>query len=200
MENSSFITDAEFNNYINDSYAELYDLLTASFEDYFVADPVSFTLSSTNTYPLPATFYKLRGLDFKLSDTDWAEVKEFNFAERNRYRSDLACTRRYRIMGQKLYVLPETASSGTYQLWMIPRFTPLASDTDVMGDVLDFAEYVVIDAAIKALIKEESDISALAMQKQAMTDRVITMAARRDVDQPERIADVTQHIHYFRGR
>lgn len=38
MENSQFVKDAELTTYINQSYVELYDLLIARFEDYFVTD------------------------------------------------------------------------------------------------------------------------------------------------------------------
>lgn len=194
MENSSFISDAEWTTMINGSYGELYDLITAQFEDYYLADPVLFTLTSLNTQTLPADFYKLRGLDY-MDGSRWANVREFNFGERNRFSGIesgyFGRKKSYRVMGQKIYLLPENDPGGQYRLWYIPRFKPLALETDVMGDVLDFEEYVVIDAAIKALIKEESDPSALMKQKSDMASRVITMAADRSVDQPERVTDVS---------
>ena len=53
MENNNFVSDSEVNQYINSSYAELYDLLVAKFEDYYVADPLEFAISSgSSTYNL----------------------------------------------------------------------------------------------------------------------------------------------------
>jgi hypothetical protein len=204
MENSTLIRDVELKNYINDSYGELYDLLTASFEDYYLKSPVTFTLTQpANTYSLPSDFYKLRGLDFQLSSSDWTTVTQFNFAERNvrsRLLSRYTTGQRslsYRVMGSKLYLIPEEECSGTFRLWYVPKVTPLDLDADIMGDVLDFAEYVIIDAAIKCLIKEESDISALMALKQKMELRVTTMAKSRNIDRPERVADVSSQFEAF---
>jgi flagellar biosynthesis/type III secretory pathway chaperone len=198
MENSQTVTDAELTNYINDSYGELYDLLVSEFEDYYLASPSTFTIASgANTSALPADFYKLRGLDFQLSAGEWVTVRQFNFASRNQRSNLVSRLSReargiaYRVMGQYIRLEPAADAAGTYQLWYVPRFTRLTGDSDTMGDVLDFAEYVIIDAAIKMLIKEESDIQPLVLQKQAMVQRVQTMAKNRSVDSPERIADTS---------
>jgi hypothetical protein len=43
MVNSSFLSDAEWNSYINQSYYELYDLLVQKYgNDYFVQTPYTF--------------------------------------------------------------------------------------------------------------------------------------------------------------
>lgn len=205
MENSQLVLDPELTNYVNDSYAELYDLLVTQFEDYYLAAPQTFTIASgSNTQALPATFYKLRAIDLQ-NGSDWLTVRQFNFAERNHRATSIsrigyaAKNVSYRVMGQNIYFEPELDAAGTYRLWFIPRYTPLVADGDTMGDVLDFGEYVIIDAAIKMLIKEESDIGALMAQKQAMTERVMTMAKDRTVDQPERIADVSMDAYSFEG-
>jgi hypothetical protein len=195
MVNSTFIQDAEWTSYINSSYAELYDILVSRFEDYFTAIQ-NFTISTGNTYTLPAALYKIRGIDFSLTSDSWATLRKYNFDERNRVDNSQARTlrgnfdRQYRVMGSKLYILPEGSATGSYRLWYIPRFTPLVSSTDEASNVLDFEEYIVVDAAIKALIKEESDTQVLMVIKQQLKDRIEAMAANRDT-QPERIADVT---------
>ena len=51
---SPFVTTAEWNSYINQSYFELYDLLVTVYEDYFIAPPVHFTTNGNQfLYPLP---------------------------------------------------------------------------------------------------------------------------------------------------
>jgi len=52
-------------------------------------------------------------------------------------------------------------------------------------------EYVVVDAAIKCLNKEESDTSILFARKQALIDRIENMAANRDSGEPEQVTDVS---------
>lgn len=207
MENSTFVSDPELDGYINASYGELYDILVSRFEDYFV-QTATFTISSGNSSPLPANYYKTRGVDFQLSPNEWSTLRKWNFEERNRIdraRTRLltgANDRVYRIVGGNVLILPEDKAPGTYRHWFIPRFTPLVLDTDVMGDVLDFEEYVVVDPAMKCLIKEESDIQALMVIKQGLKARIEAMSSNRDTE-PERITDVNRAMDddawFFRG-
>lgn len=204
MEGSSFVSDAELNSYINASFAELYDLLTSRFEDYY-SSSLTFTLAgSVSSYALPADFYKLRGLDFQYTaPNEWISVRQFNFAERNSLSRNLSRLTygvrdvSYRVMGNQILFLPEGSAQGTYRLWYIPRFTPLASDTDVLAGILDFEEYIVVDAAIKCLIKEESDTSMLMAMKEQLKARILAMSANRDANEPERVADTNRRGYDF---
>jgi hypothetical protein len=68
MENSEFVTDAELTIYINGSIAELHDLLVASYgSDYFLSSTTFSTVAGTESYSLPADFYKLMGVDVQVS-------------------------------------------------------------------------------------------------------------------------------------
>jgi hypothetical protein len=198
IENSQHVKDAELNAYINASYAELYDLLTSRFEDYYSKNTTT-TAAGTSTIALPADFYKMRGIDFQTSAGNWTSVRTFNFAERNtqsRLNDSLHLGIKpisYRVMGQNIQLLPEGAADGTYRVWYIPRFTPLVSDSDVLSDILDFEEYIVVDCAIKCAIKSEDDVSALMATKEQLKNRVINMSSNRDAGQPERIADVSSY-------
>lgn len=53
-------------------------------------------------------------------------------------------------------------------------------------------EYIVIDAAMKCLVKEESDVSVLFGQKQALLDRIEKMASNRDAGEPEKVTDINR--------
>lgn len=194
QEYSTFVSDTELKDYINQSFAELYDILVSRFEDYF-SKVLEFTITSGNSYSLPSDLYKIRGLDFKLNTDDFVTVRKFNFEDRNKISRNTTRSIRgysdriYRVMGENINILPTDAAPGTYKLWYIPRYTPLVNDADVLTGVLDFQEYITVDAAMKMMIKEESDISALMAQKQALVARIEAMASNRDL-QPDRISDV----------
>lgn len=199
MQNSKFVSDAEFNQYINDSYAELYDLLVSKFEDYYVAAPLIFSVTSGNTYDLPTDFYKLKGLDRALSGNDeFYTLRPFTFEERNARRS---ATRfrgmypaiRYRIFGNKIYFSPDDQATGSYRMWYIPTYNTLTLETDTVQNVVGWEAYIVVDASIKALQKEESDVSVLMAMKADLIRRIETMAANRDVGEPERVTDISMH-------
>ena len=197
MEDSDFVEDEELNQYISDSYAELYDLLVSKFEDYYVADPLEFSISSgSSTYALPADFYKLIGLDRSVGGGDYVEVKPFNFNDRNRRRigdrlRSGSPTARYRILGSNLRFSPADQAAGDYLLWYVPRYSELTEDTDEVDGVNGWEEYIVIDAAIKCLIKEESNANDLYKAKAEIKQRIEEMAANRDAGEPQRIPDVT---------
>lgn len=204
--NSNFVTLPEWNSYINQSYFELYDLLITTYEDYYVAAPLIFqTDGSLDRYPLPngvlynaaKPFYKLMGVDCGLASTGnaWISLSKFDFIARNRYiYPNLTSTflgvfnMQYRLVGNELMFIPTPSGAQYIRLWYFPKLTQLLQDTDIVDGISGWTEYIIIDAAIKALQKEESDISALMMQKQAIVDRIQSSAMNRDAGQPDTIS------------
>lgn len=192
--NSTFVTDSELTGYINSSYQEFYDLLTNSVEDYNISTS-SFTIASGNTQAAPSDFYKVRGID-DMTDPDYPTiVKRFNWNERNDYnrRSDIAWKYspvEYRIVGSNLMFLPASQAQRPYKLWYVPICTLLVADGDTAAGINGWLEYVVIDAAIKMLIKEESDTKVLFRAKKEIIDRIEAMSIKRDQSLPEKISRV----------
>jgi hypothetical protein len=197
MQNSNFVQDSELTNFINNSIAELHDILAEAYgSEYFVIS-TEFALSSqVQEYDLPDDFYILKGLDLKITNQDFITVGPFNFNERNRYSElgvwDLAGVTnvRYRIVGQKLLFIPKPDRNATAKLWYVPLATKLVNDTDELNDFNAFSEYVIVDAAIKMMQKEESDVTVLMAQKQALEKRIRDRAAVRDAAGPESISDI----------
>lgn len=213
--NSEFVTLPEWNSYINQSMFELYDLLITTYEDYFVASPVSFTTDgSTYLYPLPnganyngaEPFYKLMGVDLGINTANnaYVTVNKFNFADRNRFiYPNTASTlygvfnMRYRLLGNNIEFTPVPSANQPIRLWYIPRLTQLLQDTDITSvSISGWIEYVIVDAAIKALQKEESDVSVLMAQKMALIKRIEDSAMNRDAGMPDKITDVYQNGYW----
>ena len=203
MEDTEFVTDPEITAYINSSASELYDILVSRFEDYYTLPPVPFTISSGSSFTLPSDFYKLRGVDKDFGGGDYSAMSKFRFNERN--RRNLSVSRallrktdaQYRIVGKNLLITPEDTAVGNYRLWYIPQSPKLVNLTDELDTIAGWEEYVIIDAAIKCLNKEESDVTVLLMQKQDLMRRIESMANNRDVDQPEKITDVYRSGGFF---
>ncbi len=214
--NSQFVTMPEWNQMINQSMYELYDLLIDTYADYYLAAPVLFSSDgSTNLFPLPngtnylATtppyaaaepFYKLMGVDLGINTVNnaWVTVNKFNFSDRNKFvYPNTASTLygvfnlQYRVMGTNIQFIPTPTAGQQLRMWYIPRLPQLLLDTDITtSSVSGWIEYVIVDAAIKALQKEESDVSVLMAQKQALKVRIEEAAANRDAGAPDRISDV----------
>lgn len=198
--NSNFVTQSEWNSYINQSYFELYDLLIDAYEDYYVADPyVVTTTGDSQMYDLPPDFYKLMGVDLGLAggSNGYVTVQQFNFIGRNRYvypqltSSYLGVFNlRYRLVGDKLMFIPEPSGGQYIRIWYIPRLNEVVQDQDILDGISGWTEYIIVDAAIKALQKEESDVSVLLIQKQALIKRIEETAVNRDAGQPNTISDI----------
>lgn len=199
MVNSQFCTDSELTSYINQSYFELYDLLVQKYGDnYYVQTPYVFATDGTSfQYPLPTDFYKLLGLDLALANTQdsWVTIKPFMFADRNNYsvpnfQSFYGVTNlRYRINGNNLWLTPIPAANQQLRIWYVPKMPTLNTGSDTVDGVSGWTEYIIVDAAMKALNKEESDVSVLMADKAALIQRIEAAGENRDAGSPPKVAD-----------
>ena len=209
MEESQFVSDSELNGYINNSIAELHDILVQSYSsDYYISSYSFNTVSQQDSYDLPDDFYKLRGVDAALNGNDPYTLRPFNFNERNRFRnfgvwSLLGIANiRYRIVGNQLTFSPTPDGVTAITLWYVPVATELVADTDELRDFNGYNEYIIIDAAIKMAQKEESDVSVLAAQKAAIIQRLNAAAQNRDIGSSESVSDIyaeNDDFYYWRS-
>ena len=204
MESSLFVSDLEVQTYINSAISELHDILVQTYgQDYYVSSSTFNTVAGTDSYPINSStsgpnisdFYKLRGIDAKLNGSDYFTLRPFNFNERNLYQnwgtwSLLGLTNiRYRMVGGNIIFSPKPDGVTEVRVWYIPTAqqfdsaTP-ATSTTTFADINGYAEFVVIDAAIKCLQKEESDVSTLIGQKAQMKRRIEEAADNRDAGHP----------------
>ena len=58
-------------------------------------------------------------------------------------------------------------------------------------------EYLIVDSAIKMLLKEEADVTALLLQKNQLTERVITESQNRDAGEPQVVTDVVSYQQFY---
>jgi len=138
MVNSTFISDAELNSYINASYYELYDLLVQKYRNDYYMKEYSFQLQgNVSRYDLPDDFFKLLGVDLEISSgpDGYVSLRPFTLAERNRYSTANVQTwigvtnLRYRISGNKLWFTPSPQTGQTIRIWYVPRLSQLVDQT-----------------------------------------------------------------------
>jgi hypothetical protein len=199
-ENSPFITQQESYSMINQSFKELYDILVSKWgQDYKVAQPYSFTTDgSSSLFPLPADLYELMGVEVALNPSDpnsWVTLKKFEFIQRNLWNYPNVYTfygitnLRYRLNGDNLYIVPICSANQTIRIWYAPRPNQLINSTDTVDAISGWEEYIVADCCVKILAKEESDPSIFIAQKNALLERIESMAQARDIGEPETVSD-----------
>jgi len=202
MVNSTFVTDEEIRDYLNSSISELHDFMVKSYEDYFVS-------TKTYTAPLAAAgenlptssdgggeFYKALGVDYE-SGGITSTLRAYSFSERNVYNTPYAVIDRlaepmYKVEGTKIKLIPNNSTSGTITLFYVPVATQFDGSgvTSITNVIPGYDEYVVVATAIRMLMKEESDISALERERQQLASRIIRAISPRDVSGSFAIRDV----------
>jgi fibronectin type 3 domain-containing protein len=197
MVGSQFVSDSEWNLYINQAAFELYDLLVTEWEDYFMTDPLTLTTDGNQQVDLPDNFYKLLGVDLGLANntTAWITLKQFQFIERNRYVYPQINSTffgvfnlQYRLMGNTLFFIPTPSAGQFLRIWYIPKLVQLLQDTDILTGISGWGEYVIVDAAIRAMQKQENDVSVLMAQKMGLIKRIEEAGMARDAGSPSRIS------------
>ena len=195
MENSTFVTDAEIQDYLNSSISELHDYMVKSYEDYFVSEQTYNAPLATGGANLPDDFYKALGVDYE-SGGITSTLKAYSFTERNVYNTPYAVIDRlaepmYKIEGTKIKLIPGNSQSGTITLHYVPLATQFsATVTEIENVIPGYEEYVVVATAIRMLMKEESDVSALERERQQLASRIIRAISPRDVSGSFAIRDV----------
>ena len=206
MVGSAFVSDAEVVDYINVGMAEIHDLLVDKYEDYYVDSDTTYTLPGSNPGTLPATFYKALGVDFEAGGVTY-RMRRYTFQERNMYNAPSVVAARisdtrYSVQGNQIKFIPDPTTSGTARLHFVPeaqRFSSGSTSATIVSLAPAIAngyeEYVVVDAAIKCLMKEESDIQPHMIYKEQLRKRLESAAGNRDAGEHSRISDVNTGVY-----
>lgn len=193
-----FVSDAELQNYLNNSIGDLWDTVTeANADQRYDTEFVFSTASNTDTYPLPADFYKLSGVDANIAGFTYT-LYSFPWAERNRFANLTApgwirgSRLYYRLRQDNIVFSPIPDGLYTVTLHYVPEPVQLTTGADTIDFPNSWHEWLVLDSAIKVLTKEESDPQVLLMEKTRVENRIRNAAPRRDDANPQTVGDVSR--------
>lgn len=197
QENSTFVTDAELTEYLNQELAELWTRLVLSQAQplYRSTTTVSVT-PPTTLYALPADFLAMQGVQATLDGLTFS-VRPFMPHE----RASLTNTTQlygpwgplqYRVQGNNIEFLPaDRAFSAT--LYYVPSQPRLSAGSDTFDGFNGFEMCAIAGVCAVVAAKEESDPSFYMSQKAAFYATAEKAAAYRDMSSPERVQDVMQY-------
>jgi len=173
MRGTGFINDTEILSLINDAYCELYYRIVGATENYYVSTSTIDISPGTDTYDLPADFYKLIGADFKVNEGAYITLNPFTEGMRN---------------------ISLTANSnlptGQVRLRYVPAPTQFTSLSQTFDGVAGWERMVAMGVAIDMLNAEETDPRPLQAKYDEAVQRVINDAAPRDLGMPATVVDV----------
>ncbi len=191
MINSQFVTDAKFTDWINEANQRLHGMLVEAMGEEYVSLTSAFTTAAnTSDYPLPASFYKLYGVDLNYHGY-WHSLERFERPERNVYREAHHTMPRYALVGSNLRLYPIPSVGLTGSIIYAPEATVLVNPSDTVSYPNGWEKFVVIDAAIQALLKEESDVRGLSAERAAIVREIEVAKENRDMATPKYVTDTS---------
>lgn len=144
LEQNSFISTPEWNNYISQSRKRLYNMLVAAYDNNYVVAPLfQFNLNNSQYYPLPngqlatlgtTTFapslFKLLRVDlqYSASPSGFVTLRNYEEIETNKYaypntaiNTNGYTNLRYKLQGSNIKFIPIPMSGQLVQLEYIPK-------------------------------------------------------------------------------
>lgn len=216
MVGSSFVSDDEIMGYLNVAVSVMHDMLVIAYESMYVSKTADITMPLSEAVQktgvpfvdtdiggdtitgIAPDFYKVLGVDFTTSSLTF-RVKPFEFSERSAYSNPFYTNTAlpqlfYSVQGGFLKFIPEKTVNGTCNMWYVPEAEQFSTGTDTVMSVepqlqVGWEEYLVIDAAIKCLTKEESDVKVHLVERERLSLRLTTCMQNRDAGESRRITE-----------
>lgn len=193
MVGSSFIADSAtgLDAYINEANQKLHGMLVEALgEEYVSSSSALTTVAGQSDYNLPTGFYKLYGVDLDFHGT-YRALKRYERSERNAFREQhVEALPRYSLVGSVLRLYPAPSSVMSGAILYAPEATTLVNGSDSVSYPNGWERFIVLDAAIQALIKEESSVTALANEREMVVREITAAKEARDMASPKRAVDV----------
>ena len=194
MENSTFVTDAEITEYLNQELAELWTRLVQNegaphFRSLVAIDVVA----GTAVYGLPADFWRLQCVEAQYNGSI-LRLRPFMSAEHAPLNNEVLTAyyplARYRVQASNIEFAPATQTF-TANVYYTPSQVRLVSPSDTFDGYNGYEVAAIYGAVATMLAKEESDPSFWMGLKDRILAQIDALAGMRDVSEPERVQDVT---------
>lgn len=194
IEGATHITDPQITRYINQSGAALHAMLVEHCEDEFVESSsglIGAPVDNTSEVTLDDDFYKLIAFHVVLSGRP-IPLERWQWMEEPALFDPTASgpPHRYRLTGNKIRIFPAVPADTLGRFFYVPAFQNMVLDTDTLDGRDGWEEWVVWDAAIKCLVKEESDTREAVMERDQVLTRVKQQMKQRDFARPASVVDV----------
>jgi len=193
-ESDPHIGTAEWTRRVNEGYRSLWNLVRSENDDFFLEKVAATVATQANNF-LSVTLgnNRLRQLWYVTGSTpdDYERVRRWNMEER-------PWDRQYKVAGGTVYIYPSTLAVGTYSLWREPVWTELVADGDTIHtNLIEWAEYIYLYAALGGKGKEEGDASLLGQRLGRLEKEILQIVQDLDNGEPSRVVD-SQRPHYYR--
>lgn len=200
MVGSSFVGDTatSLDAWINEANQKLHGMLVEALGEEYVSSTASLSIvAGTSDYAVPSGFFKLYGIDMTLGDYVYA-LKPYERAERNLYRNGRNPgvrvrgfeVPRYSLVGSIIRIYPTPQQVLTTTVLYAPEATVLVNGSDTVNYANGWERFIVLDAAIQCLAKEESDVRVLTEEREKVIREIELAKEQRDLSIMHRVVEV----------
>lgn len=198
----TFVTTDTVNRWINQSVRRFVGLLVRSYgASYYAASSSFATAPGVDSYALPSDMYQLLAVRMDAPGHGRREVPRASMGDIDRTQDPRGlmpeAVPAYRLLGNRIHITPTPDTARAFTIHYVPTLVvfdslsapavDLASDTHFIDGVNGWEEWIVLDAAMKCLQKEESDISALLREQKDIEQEIVADAQMRDQGAPQRV-------------
>lgn len=193
MVGSSFVSDTATGllAWVNEANQKLHGMLVGALGEEYVSSSSAFTtVAGTSDYAISG-MYKLYGVDL-LFQGNYRALKPYTRAERNVFRNSTSGANevpRYSLVGSSIRLYPTPTEVLTGAILYAPEATVLTSGSDTVNYPNGWERFIVVDAAIQALAKEESSVSVLAEERATIIKEIEQAKENRDLANPKRVVE-----------
>lgn len=193
MENSTFCTDADITEILNQELAELQTALDdVKGQPLYRSEDDIDVVSGTSLYDLPDDFFRLQGVKATIQGIS-SNLRPFMPIEHGALSADGhagTVSVRYRLQANQIEFLPSTETF-TATIYYTPSQVRLATGTDTFDGFNGFEMAAIYGTVAQMLAMEEADPSFWESRRERFYARITAIAAQRDAAEPERVQDVT---------
>lgn len=208
QENSTFVTDLELTEYLNQALAELWGRLVLNQgATHYRSETTVSVVSGTALYALPADFWTMQEV-IATQNGITGSISPFSVAEHALLSNGATllpfASVRYRIQADNIEFRPATESftATLYYSPCQPRLTgtfdangALTASSSTFDGFNGYELAAIYDACAQICAKEETDPGFFMNQRDRIYTRIDALAAHRDMQNPERVQDVRIGIY-----
>ena len=202
---SAAISDALANEFVNEAWHELYDLIVdADDAKLFAKNATNPPSVGTYSYRLPYDFYRLVSLhvrqgEYYIPGTAADPAQYAELADNQYDYSQPKYFVRWDINTGERFVFVFPAPKGALAVTYFPQPKILSLDSDSLDNPASWLEFVMVGAAVKMLVKIERDASALMYLHTTLAERIEDGVNDMDFNGPRRIRDIADRYGFGGG-
>lgn len=189
QENSTFVADADIDEMINQSYADLCDhVYDATGTKMFLASVDDVTIVGQDIYtPDDNQIYRVAGVDVQFNGK-WRELEKWPFTRRNAFVDSVGWSgphdTYYRIHNHEtstgqlaLRFFPTPSAAFNFRLWYIPISPEVGTNIVALNG---WDEFIVCDVCAMILEKEEGEEGPFTRRRDRALNRIVWAATNLD--------------------